>query len=85
MTNTARRAESKVLSATRSQVVAASTAVTFDRPTSAIHANASGNLIGTLEHDGTTRTFVVVQGMMYPYAFKSIDATSAVQVLALFN
>ena len=81
----ARRAESKVLSAVASQIVAASTAVTFAAPTAAIHANASGNLIGTLAGDNVTRTFVVVQGMMYPYSFQSIDATSAVQAIALFN
>ena len=81
----ARRAESKVLSATSSQLVAATTAVAFDPPCDAVHANASGNLIGTLQGDTTTRTFVVVQGVLYPYAFQSIDATSAVQVIALFN
>ena len=81
----ARRPESKVLSAVASQVVAASTGVTFPISTAAVHANASGNLIGTLAGDDTTRTFVVVQGMMYPYSFQSIDATSAVQVIALFN
>lgn len=81
----ARRAESKVLSATRAQTVAATTAVTFSESTAAIHANASGNLIGTLEGDSSTTTFVVVQGVLYPYAFASIDAASAVQVVALFN
>lgn len=82
----ARRAESKVLSASSSAAVAALTAADFsDDPTVAIHANQSGNLIGTLVGDTSTRTFVVVQGAYYPYAFTSIDATSAVQVVALFN
>ena len=80
-----RRAESRVLSARSSQTVAATTAVTFAEPTAAVHANASGNLIGTLAGDSTTTTFVVVQGVLYPYSFQSIDATSAVQVIALFN
>ena len=82
----ARRAESRVLSATSATTVAASTAVTFtDRPCVAVHANASGNLIGTLAGDTSNRTFVVVQGMMYPYSFSSIDVTNAVQIEALFN
>lgn len=80
-----RRAESRVLSAVSSQTVAAATAVTFGEPTAAIHANASGNLIGTLRGDSSTRTFVVVQGMLYPYSFQSIDVTNAVQIVALFN
>ena len=80
-----RKAESKVLSAVRAQTVAASTAETFSEPTAAIHANASGNLICTLAGDSSTTTFVVVQGVLYPYAVQSIDATSAVQVIALFN
>lgn len=82
----ARRAESKVLSASSSTPVAALTAADFsDDPTAAIHVNQSGNLIGTLVGDTSTRTFVVVQGVTYPYSFQSIDATSAVQVIALFN
>lgn len=81
----ARRAESKVLSASRSQTVPASTAVVFTEAAVGIHANQSGNLIGTLAGDSTTTTYVVVQGAWYPYAFESIDATSAVQVVALFN
>ena len=80
-----RRAEARVLSATSSQTVAATTAVTFTNATAAIHANQSGNLIGTLAGDSSTRTFVVVQGVLYPYSFTSIDVTSAVQVVALFN
>lgn len=80
-----RRAESRVLSAVASQTVAAATATTFNRPTAAIHANASGNLIGTLAGDTNATTFVVVQGMLYPYSFQSIDVTNAVQVVALFN
>ena len=80
-----RRAEKRVLSAVRSQTVAASTAVTFAEPTAAIHANASGNLIATLAGDTSTTTFVVVQGVTYPYSFRSIDVTSAVQIVALFN
>lgn len=80
-----RRSEKRVLSAVRSQTVAATTAVTFTEPTAAIHANASGNLIGTLTGDTSTRVFVVVQGVTYPYSFESIDVTSAVQVIALFN
>lgn len=80
-----RRSEKRVLSAVRSQLVPASTAVTFSEPTAAIHANASGNLIGTLAGDTSTTTFVVVQGVTYPYSFRSIDITSAVQIVALFN
>lgn len=82
----ARRAESKVLSARSSTPVAATTAADFsDNPTAAIHANAGGNLVGTLAGDSAARTFVVVQGVTYPYSFQSIDATSAVQIVALFN
>ena len=81
----ARRAEAKTLSAVYAQTVAATTATTFSTPTAAVHANASGNLIGTLNGDTNATTFVVVQGVMYPYSFKSIDATNAVQVVALFN
>ena len=80
-----RRAEKRVLSAVRSQTVGAATAVTFSEPTAAIHANASGNLIGTLAGDTSTTTFVVVQGVTYPYSFRSVDLTSAVQIVALFN
>lgn len=86
MANSTRRAESRVLSARSSTPVAASTAADFTaNPTAAIHANASGNLIGTMVDDAATRTFVVVQGVTYPYSFQSIDATSAVQIVALFN
>lgn len=82
----ARRPETKVLSANSSQTVAATTAVSFGtNPTAAVHANASGNLIGTLAGDTSTRTFVVVQGVTYPYSFQSIDGANAVQVIALFN
>lgn len=82
----ARRAESKVLSAKSATLVPATTAADFsDDPTAAVHANSSGNLIGTLVGDSSTTTFVVVQGVTYPYSFRSIDATSAVQIVALFN
>ena len=82
----ARRAETKVQSAKFAQTVPASAAADFtDDPTAAVHANSSGNLIGTLVGDSSTTTFVVVQGVTYPYSFRSIDATSAVQIVALFN
>lgn len=81
----ARRAEARVLSARFAQTVNATTATVFSTPTAAVHANASGNLIGTLAGDSSTTTFVVVQGVMYPYSFTSIDATNAVQIVALFN
>ena len=82
----ARRAEAKVLSATSSTTVAALTAADFSSdPTAAVHANASGNLMGTLVGDSSVQTFVVVQGVTYPYSFSSIDAASAVQIVALFN
>lgn len=84
----ARRYESRVLSAGSSITVAASTAWT--NPTNreepaAVHAHADGNLIGTLVGDTNPTTFVVAGGLMYPYAFKSLEATNAVQVTILYN
>ena len=81
----ARRAESKVLSGRSSQLVEPSTAATFTDPAVGVYANTTGNLIGTLVDDTAPSTYHVVQGAFYPYAFASIDATSAVQIRAIFN
>ncbi len=76
----------KILSGRSSQAVAASTAVDFNgNETAAVMVSASGNLIGTLVNDDAPQTFVVVQGMMYPLAFRSIDVSNAVAIVAVFN
>ncbi len=79
------RSEQRVLSATRGQAVGATTAVAFAIPTAGVMIGASGNLVGTLSGDSSPITFNVVQGMLYPLSFQSIDATSAVPIVALFN
>ncbi len=79
------RFEQLILSAVRSQSVAASTATTFLEPTAAILANASGTLIGTLSGDSTATSFAVVQGVVYPLSFITIDSTNPTAVVALFN
>ena len=84
----ARRYESRVLSAGSSITVAASTAWT--NPTNrgtpaAVHAHADGNLVGTFVGDSNPTTLPVLGGLLYPYAFKSLAATNAVQVTILYN
>lgn len=84
----ARRYESRVLSAGRAITVAASTAWTNpanrDAP-AAVHVQSQGNLVGTLVGDTRPTTFVVAAGLLYPYAFESLEATNAVQVVILYN
>jgi hypothetical protein len=79
------RAEQRVLAARSSQVIAATTAVTLSQASAAIFATATGNIIGTLVDDSSTRTFPVVSGMIYPLSFISFDVSSAVGCIALFN
>lgn len=74
-----------LLPKSRSQAVAATTAVTFGNPTSGIHANGTGNLIGTLNRDSADVTLSVVEGVFYPYSFSEIDAASTVAIVAVFD
>lgn len=81
----ARRYESRILPANRGQAVAATTEVTFAGPTSAVHVNTSGTLVGTLAGQSTPVSLEVVASTYYPYSFISISDTSAVALVALFN
>ena len=83
----ARKFTSRMLSAQSSTTVAASTAWTApaDTISAGVHAHATGNLIGTFLGDSTPTTLPVVGGIMYPYVFKSLAATNAVQVTILYN
>lgn len=75
----------RILSAVKSQAVAASTAVTLAPACSAVHAQQSGTLTATFVNDTTPQSIVVIQGIVYPYSLKSIEATNQVAVIALFN
>ncbi|QNN99846.1 hypothetical protein P67b_00087 [Ruegeria phage Tedan] len=82
----ARRAEAKVLSGTRSQNVAVSTAEDFgEDTTAAIIPAATGNLIVQLEDDTAPATISVVQGMMYPLGVRLVDVSNAVAFTAIWN
>lgn len=81
----ARRAEARVLSATRAQTVAALTATTLTERPVAVHANGTGTFICTLWDDDTVRSFAMVEGVMYPYSPRIVDATSTIPVQILFN
>ena len=84
----ARKFTSQMLSAQSSITVAASTAWT--NPTNretpvGVHVHTDGNLIGTFIGDTNPTTLVVRGGLLYPYSFKSLAATNAVQVTILYN
>lgn len=79
------RTEKFVVSAEQSQTITALTETVLSRPTQGVHANASGNLIVTLNGDSSPSTFVVVQGVTYPLSVIQFESTNAVQCVALFN
>lgn len=81
----ARRYEGQVISALWSQTVAAATATTLPQPCDAIHANATGTVVGTMVGDQSTVSLSVTEGMYYSYRFTSFDATNGPALVALFN
>lgn len=80
-----RRAEQRLLPATRGQAVGATTLTTFTRPTSAVFTMGAGSLIGTLANDSSPTTFTVVASQLLDLSFASIAVTNGVAIVALFN
>ena len=54
--------------------ISPSDTATFDPPSRGLHVDVAGNLKVTFV-DGTTDTFVVNAGSVYPYAVKQVFAT----------
>lgn len=80
-----KRYEGWITPSSKSQAVAAGVAVTFNQPTISIHCNATGQVVGTLSGDTAVSSYNVLEGMYYPYAFTSISAANAVQLVAHYN
>ena len=64
-----------------------SDSVELSKVTRGIHCNVAGNIAGILAGDGTTsRVFVLLAGITYPYRFKQVKSTgtSATGIIGLF-